>query len=210
MKSIIVITHAESQHHVEGKVGGWYDTGLTEFGRSQARTTAKEVRRMLNGKKALLFSSDLLRARETADAISDSIETPIEQMEGLRENSYGIAEGKPQEWLDERFVFPPRRGNRMDHIVCEGAESRRTFAERIYRSMDEVYSRSEEYAVVVSHGFALTFIISWWIHLPIEDNAFANFASTPGGISLLEEDDQFHNRAVKYFSKKEHLDVGGI
>ncbi len=204
MKCIIVVTHAESQHHIEGKVGGWHDTGLTKFGRSQARATAKETRRILDGNKAALFSSDLRRAHETAEAISDSINEPITPMKGLRENSYGVAEGKPQKWLDDRFIFPPKKGNRLDHIVCEGAESRRTFAERIYHSMGEIYSRSEENAVVVSHGFALTFIISWWINLPIEYNAFTNFASTPGGISLLEEDDKFHNRAVKYISKKCH------
>ena len=29
MKNLFVITHTQSLHHIERKVGGWYDTGLT-------------------------------------------------------------------------------------------------------------------------------------------------------------------------------------
>ena len=204
MKKLIVISHAQSEHHTEKKVGGWYDTGLTELGHSQAEATATEVKRMLEGKEAKLFSSDLLRACETADWISRAISAPMELISGLRENSYGRAEGKPQRWLDDRFKFPPKEGNRLDHVVCEGAETRRKFAERVYASMEKVYTESDEHAVVVSHGFALTFIISWWIKLPVEHNAFANFSSSPGGMSLLVEDDRFNNRTVEFLNRKEH------
>ncbi len=33
----------------------------------------------------------------------------------LLEWSFGVAEGQPQGWLDERFVPPPAAGSRMDH-----------------------------------------------------------------------------------------------
>ncbi len=32
MKNLFVVTHAQSLHHIEKKVGGWYDTGLTQQG----------------------------------------------------------------------------------------------------------------------------------------------------------------------------------
>ena len=100
----------------------------------------------------------------------------------------------------------------MNHVVCEGAETRREFAERIYQIMDEIYSSDSSTCVVVSHGFALTFIVSWWIGLPKERAGYVSFKSTPTGMTLLVEDDWFHNRSVKYLSDIEHLrdqpDVG--
>jgi len=143
MKNLIVVSHTQSLHHIDKKVGGWYDVGLTELGRSQAKATAIEVSSMLEGNTAKLFSSDLKRAYETAEWISATISTPIDPISGLREISYGEAEGKPQKWLDDRFAYPPKEGNRLDHIVCEGAESRRRFAERIYTSMEKVYTETD-------------------------------------------------------------------
>ena len=36
MKNIYVVTHAEATHHIEGLVGGWYDSELTPLGRQHA------------------------------------------------------------------------------------------------------------------------------------------------------------------------------
>jgi len=207
MKTIVVVSHAQSQHHVDKVVGGWHDTGLTDLGKKQAQLTADKIKEILPTRDVKIYSSDLKRAYETAEVISAAIEIPIVSSEALREISYGEAEGKPQAWLDERFVPPPKSGNRMDHSVCEGAESRKSFAERIYRIMDEIYSTDFSSNVVVSHGFALTFIVSWWIGLPKEKADCVHFASSSAGITVLVEDDRFHNRGVKYLNNIDHLHI---
>ncbi len=207
MKTIVVVSHAQSQHHVDKVVGGWHDTGLTDFGKNQAQLTADRIKEILPTHDIKIYSSDLKRAYETAEVISAAIEVPVASSEALREISYGKAEGQPQAWLDERFIPPPKTGNRMDHLVCEGAESRRSFAERIYRVMDEIYSTDFSSNIVISHGFALTFIISWWIGLPKEKADYVNFASSPAGITFLSEDDWLHNRSVKYLNNIDHLQI---
>ena len=50
----------------------------------------------------------------------------------LREMSYGEAEGRPQEWLDQRFVPPPAQGDRLGHTAgVPGAEPKSALAARI-------------------------------------------------------------------------------
>lgn len=43
MRDLFVITHTESVHHIENKVGGWYDTGLTEQGQKNAHAAAERL-----------------------------------------------------------------------------------------------------------------------------------------------------------------------
>ncbi|MDQ4026053.1 MAG: histidine phosphatase family protein, partial [Actinomycetota bacterium] len=158
MKTLYVVTHPQSKHHAEGRVGGWFDSGLTELGLSQAASIGQRIRELLpEDAPADLHSSDLLRAYQTAEAIAHRIRAPIQTTADLREKSYGDAEGKPQSWLDERFIHAPRMGNRLDHRVgIPGAESKREFAGRIYRAMDRILASSCPYQIVVTHGFALT------------------------------------------------------
>ena len=90
-----------------------------------------------------LFSSDLLRARRTAEAISAAVDVVPVLDRRLREKSYGVAEGRPQEWLDRRFVPPPIFGERMSHDEgVVGAETKAAFAERIYAAMAEILARA--------------------------------------------------------------------
>lgn len=43
MKTLYVVTHPQSIHHVEKKVGGWYDTSLTDLGHRQAKAIAARL-----------------------------------------------------------------------------------------------------------------------------------------------------------------------
>ena len=202
MQNVFVVTHAQSQHHLEDRVGGWYDTGLTDLGRRQAKAAAKRLDRLTSGTNISLVSSDLKRASETAEIIGAVLGSSVSLDKGLRENSYGEADGKPQSWLDERIVVAPE-DDRLDHIVVAGAESKRTFIERIYGSMSQLPLSSD--VVIVTHGYALTFVIAYWIGMRIEDAAYVNFAATPAGITHLMKDDFFRNNAVKFLNNAAHL-----
>jgi len=144
-----------------------------------------------------LFSSDLQRALQTASIVADRLNTEPVLDRRLREMSYGEAEGRPQAWLDERFVPPPAVGNRMEHDVgVPGAESRMAFAQRVYAVMDRILASSCDHQVIVTHGFALTFVVASWIKMPVESVGYVNFTAPSGSITVLREDDYFHNRVV--------------
>lgn len=207
MKTILVLAHAQSQHHEDKRVGGWYDTGLTALGREQAAKAANRISRIVGNSHTRLYSSDLKRAYETAEFVQRFLDTPIIPREELREYRYGVAEGRSQTWLDDRFLAPPKSGNRLDHEVCPGSDTRRRFATRIYRIMDEIIAEDQAVSIIVTHGFALTFVIACWIKMPIESVDYVNFKSSPAGITLLVEDDWLHNRGVKFMNCRDHLDT---
>lgn len=207
VKHLYVVTHTQATHHVDGLVGGWYDSELTELGQRQADRVGQRLRALIPDEADIeLFSSDLRRAHQTAEAISRWFEAPIRSDPDLREKSYGSAEGKPQAWLAERFAYPAREGDRMGHRDgLPGAESKREFATRIYRVVDRIAARSAEHQVVVTHGFALTFVVAAWIRLPLEAAGYIAVKTTSGGITHLCEDDQFYNRAIMQVNDTGHL-----
>lgn len=89
----------------------------------------------------------------------------------------------------------------------EGAETKREFASRIYAACtgNRALTEAAEHTVVVTHGFALTFVVAAWCRLPSESLGYMNLRSTAGSITTLFEDDYFHNRQVVSLNSVAHL-----
>lgn len=139
MKNIYIVTHPEATHHIAGVVGGWFDSDLTERGVGQAQAIAESLASRLHGVNVDVYSSDLLRARRTADIIASKFDTEPILDHDLREKSYGEAEGKPQSWLNERRVPIPEFGERLRHDEgIDGAETRMDLAQRAYNVMGRI------------------------------------------------------------------------
>lgn len=124
IRTLYVVAHPEATHHVERVVGGQFDSELTDRGKRQASAIADRLAELVPGDVEVeLFTSDLRRTVQTAEAIASRLGLQPVPMSDLREKSYGVAGGKPQQWLDERFNPPPPAGERMHHD--EGIEVRR-------------------------------------------------------------------------------------
>ena len=74
MKHIITIQHTQSVHHTNGMVGSWTDWELTELGKKQAdkigKKLSEELGESLKDERLVLYSSDLLRAKQTAESVA--------------------------------------------------------------------------------------------------------------------------------------------
>ncbi len=208
MRTVYVVVHPEASHHVDDVVGGWHDSELTALGRAHAAHIAAALGELVPQDRTVeLYSSDLKRAMAVAERIADVLDVATVSDPGLREKSYGAAEGRPQTWLEERFVPPPAKGNRMDHFEgIEGSETKREFAERIYEALDKALNSSAEHVVIVTHGFALTFVVTAWVGMPIDALGYVSFRSSSGSITVLREDDFFHNRQVVSLNSVAHLE----
>ncbi len=210
MHKIYVVTHTESMHHLEQRVGGWYDAELSAQGHQQAALVAQRLGHNLSGKVCRIFSSDLRRAAQTADAIAQQLHLPVTLLPDLREMSYGEAEGKSHSWMNANSIPPPQNGSRLDHRICARAETRREFAQRIFRAMETISAETAAEStdietVVVTHGFAVTFILMAWFRIAPSELGFVHIAASPGGISLLQEDDYYHNRSLCFQNDITHL-----
>jgi len=119
--------------------------------------------------------------------------------------SYGVAEGRPQDWLRERLTVPPA-DNRMDHRGgIENAETRREFASRIFGAISAIAERPCSTQVIVTHGFAPTFIIAAWARIPIDDLGYLDLRVSPGSITHLREDELWKSRTVVALGDASHF-----
>ena len=207
MRNVYVVVHPEATHHQDDIVGGWHDSELTPAGTADASAIAEALAdRIPRAAVVEVYSSDLRRAHAVAAKIAAALEVPVVSDPGLREKSYGKAEGRPQSWLDERFIPPPATGDRMGHHEgVAGAETKREFATRIYAAVDRALASDAEHTVIVTHGFALTFVVAAWSRLPVDALGYLNLRCSAGSITTLRQDDYFHNRQVVRLDDVEHL-----
>ncbi|QNP68383.1 histidine phosphatase family protein [Streptomyces roseirectus] len=207
MRTLHVITHPEATHHVARTVGGWHDSALTPDGLRDARHIARALRRAIpEDTDVELFTSDLLRTRQTTTPIAEVLGVQPELNSRLREKSYGEAEGRPKAWLAERFAVPPAEGERLWHDEgVKGAEMKGDWARRVYAAMAEITQRPCAQQVVVTHGGTLTFVVAAWIGMPVESVGRVSFPVPAGSITTLTEDDYFHNRQVTSLGDTRHL-----
>lgn len=205
MRELFVVTHPEATHHVDGRVGGWFDSPLTDRGERHAIQVAEALATRVD-RRASLFTSDLRRTQQTADAIASQLGVAPRALRELREKSYGEGEGRPDGWFRERFVPPPAQGERMEHDEgLEGAETKAEWVDGVYAGMDIVMADSAQQKVVVTHGGSATFVITHWIGVPLGALDFVSFRLEPGSITHLREDDYFHSRAVVTLNETGHL-----
>lgn len=164
MNRLILIRHGQSEHHVRGLTGGWTDTPLTPLGRTQAQAAAERCRQLAAEEPSLgLYSSDLLRASQTAEYIASALKTKCRLEPALREINNGIAVDLTWEEAKkrERPVTEP-----IQHwIPYPEAESRHQMTERVFAGMDRIASMCPPTAVIVAHGIAGVAVIQWWLRL---------------------------------------------
>ncbi|WP_293699919.1 histidine phosphatase family protein [uncultured Agrococcus sp.] len=198
MQQVLVVTHPEASHHVDGRVGGWFDAPLTERGLTEAGQIAKHIRQIVPREaRPQIVASDLLRTRQTADAIGTVLDTQPTFDADLREKSYGDAEGRPQQWLSERFIHPPRIGDRLNHDEgIDNSETKLEWIERVYAAVDTIEGTPTDLRIIVTHAGTANWVIAAWMRVPIQGCSYAAFNIPSGSITVLREDDMFHNRTL--------------
>ena len=201
VREIYVVTHTQATHHVERRVGGWHDSALTEKGLADAARCGERLREMgLDG--APIFASDLTRTRQTAEMIAQCLGSRIRLDPRLREMSFGEVEGMLLEDLYINITSSDGE-NRLDHRGVAGGETKRELATRLYEAMEEISQQKR--AILCTHGYAATFLVAWWIRMPIDSVGYVNFRVRPGSITHLREDDLHANRILVSLGDVRHL-----
>ncbi len=152
---IIAVRHGETSWNVDARIQGQLDIGLNDTGRWQARRVGEAL---ASEDITAVYSSDLGRAHETAQAVAQVAGIPVVADEGLRERSFGIFEGKTFDEIHE--TWPDHAHNWRKRIPewqpPEGGESLLELRERVTRTMHELAARHPgEQIVVVAHGGVL-------------------------------------------------------
>ena len=166
MNELIVVRHGESEHHVNGYTGGWTDLPLTARGREQAQRTAAYLRDQIDARPARLVSSDLARARATAEILAPSLGLQLTCSGALRELNNGVARGLRQD--EAARLKRPRTEPALDWVPYPEAESWRMMYQRIAGYMDQLEADEPGCTLLVSHANAMICIVNWWLRLDDE------------------------------------------
>lgn len=196
MKTIITIQHTQSIHHTNGMVGSWTDWDLSELGIEQAEAIGRNLKRFLSGRTLTMYSSDLLRAKYTAEIVGSHLGVKPILKPQLRERNLGRCVGKSVQWLRENLEMQERT---IDDRLFSDAESRRDEWNRLRPFFDEIMGNGEETIILVSHGDLLSVFNAMFLGLEAENlNSFELFGMA-GGVSVMLHTDE-GKRLIKRMS----------
>ena len=126
MTTFLMIRHGESKANELGLYAGHGDFELSEKGHKQAKLTAEFI--FSHYLVDSIYSSDLKRAYQTAEATAEKLELEIVKETGLREIFAGEWEGYPFDRLVSDFKEDYKKWlTDIGNAVCTGGESVKEF-----------------------------------------------------------------------------------
>lgn len=184
MKNVITIQHTQSIHHTNGMVGSWTDWDLSEVGIQQANNIGKNLSNQLSDKKYVLYSSDLLRAKHTAEIVGRHLGVAPIFVAELRERNLGKCVGKSVQWLRDNIEVQEKS---IDDKMFSDAESRRDEWNRLLPFFNELMINKYENVIIVSHGDLLSVFNTMWLGMDIEMLNKSEIFGLAGGVSFMQE-----------------------
>jgi probable phosphoglycerate mutase len=169
---ILLVRHGETAGNAR-RVIQTPETPLSQVGLAQARRLAE---RLARGGPAGIVSSDLVRARMTAEAVCEATGLPLALDPGLQERNFGDLRGTP---YAELAVDPFAPG-----YLPPGGESWEDLHARTDAVWERVLERARGVAgdlVVVTHGLVCQSLVSRRLTLApgrVAPRGFANTALT--------------------------------
>jgi 2,3-bisphosphoglycerate-dependent phosphoglycerate mutase len=207
MRDLYVVIRPEATHDVDGLVGGWTETPLSERGHRHAADVAHRLRELIGEETPVeLLTSDLPRAQQAAWVIGDVLGVQPVALAGLRGRCHGVADGRPRPWLDDHVAPPPDGADRLAHDDgIEGAETRLAWANRVYEAVDQVLASRCRTQVVVTHAGSLSYLVAAWFGIPVEATGRLALRPRPGSLTHLHEDDVRGDRQLLTLDDVSHL-----
>jgi probable phosphoglycerate mutase len=203
MRELLLVRHGQSEHHIKGLTGGWTDTPLTPLGQRQAAITARSLLSLIRGKKLKFYSSDLIRAKKTAEIIGEILGIVPVTAEALRELNWGVARDMPLE--QARHLELPMTEPLIDWVAFPEAETRRQLYNRITKFLEQLDPSTHQCVLVVSHGNAIASIIEWWLELTEPLQSRVDFEISPCSITHLRIND-WEQKTIVRLNATGHLD----
>jgi probable phosphoglycerate mutase len=164
---LILIRHGETKWNAEGRWQGQADIPLNPRGMRQAKEMAKSLAdRHLDA----IYSSDLLRARQTAEQLARVSGQTVHYDRRLREIDQGLWEGMLLNEIQSGYAsLLERRRSDPWKAAPPGGETISQVHDRVIECVEEILkNHSDQTVAIVSHGFALALILASYLHQPVE------------------------------------------
>lgn len=157
MSQILLIRHAETD--LRGTFCGHSDPPLNEKGQSQLQTLIDELK---SCKIDAVYTSDLQRARLTAQAIGQQVGAPLHTNPDLREIHFGAWEGHTWQQIEQLdHAYAQRWVEEYPHLPAPDGESYKAFHTRVLRAYASIAaSRHTSNIAIVTHAGVMQLLLT--------------------------------------------------
>jgi probable phosphoglycerate mutase/uncharacterized phosphatase len=154
--NIYFVRHGETEWNKTRRIQGHYDVALNETGILQAKKLSFRFKDIpIHG----IYSSDLARAKQTAQEVANVKNLPVITFSDLRERCYGLWEGKTYQEIISRY---PQFQSGADFGGLYGIETFESMQQRSKnRLLNIAMKHVGENVIIVSHGG----LINCFLHL---------------------------------------------
>lgn len=151
---VFALRHGQTAWNAERRLQGHHDIALDATGQWQAAQLAQAL---AGEGLAAIYSSDLLRAHATAQALAAATGLTVSAHEALRERCFGRLEGHTYEEIEQRFpVDALHWRQRSLEFAPGGGETLPSFQQRCVQAVSSLAAAHAGQAIaVVAHGGVL-------------------------------------------------------
>ena len=164
---IILIRHGETEWNSQQRMQGHSNSDLSSVGQAQIQALGQWMK---NVPFDHIYSSDSLRAKQTAEAITHFSGHELQFDQRLREKNLGVFEGLTSEEARERHpeVFRLFKTAGSKYVIDEG-ESTQQLQDRALEIVDEIrIKHPEERVLLVTHGGLIRVVMKHSLGLSLE------------------------------------------
>lgn len=186
MTTFYIVRHGQTDWNAQRLLQGHSGSSLNTEGRAQIANLAAEFKSLHFD---LVFSSDLLRAKETAEIIAREHDLTVATTKLLRERAFGNFEGKPYEALSayDTYFETLSEEKKKQYKSGEDVESDWEMIERFIRFLRETAITHPGKAILVAtHGGMMKALV---IHLGMTTYEKMGFGGIPNGSYIRLESD---------------------
>jgi 2,3-bisphosphoglycerate-dependent phosphoglycerate mutase len=172
MTTLLLVRHGETDWNADGRLQGHTDRPLSDYGRRQARELGDQLKDEERADEQLeaIYSSDLARARETAEIVGARLGLPVVLDPDLREKDWGTWEGLTAVERD-----------RVEFV----GETTEAHQERILRALRRIAERhpGDRRVLVVTHGGSMRRVqtAAMGMAMPVVENCGRWLCACEGG-----------------------------
>lgn len=199
--NLYLIRHGESQGNLEGKIQGWMDFPLSDLGKKQIHSVAtysKDIH------LDYLYSSDLKRAYDTAQAIGHAKNLTVHTWDKIREVQLGPLQGLTRAEIYERYPVTKEKSILTSGV--EGTETVERLTARCQHVIEQLlHAHKKDHVAIVSHGGFISILLMYiltgeqWstFHRPFQigNTSFTHIEWTEGNKPL-----------IHYMNRTQHLE----
>lgn len=158
---IILIRHCKTLFNVSGRIMGWSDSPQAEGWREDAVYIEREIMSR-EQVPALVYTSDLERARLTGDYLGREFDRKVLHSQQLNEINYGDLAEKSKNWVAVNFPLHKKDPD----FVYPGGESFRGMQHRVVRFVTGLVEKhAGQTLLCVAHAGVVRALVSYFLQL---------------------------------------------